>query len=245
MFTGPWDVFFTCVWALLLFGVILGSTVFWMWMIIHCATQGPSRGIRRVIWIAAMVLTGVIGAAVYYFIARPKPKAKMLAVAVLADCLFFFMVFTALWYFTPPKNQVSEHARTEWSQAFRQVGLAAVPRNAKYLTGPHTDGRYHYWNFRADAATIQRWLSDSESIHTARVRAYPGTKKYLMTVSSANKECLLVVVERGEECWVMVHTVDLTIAKRGNDSQRRNHNTVRQDLQERFEMNEAWPPRYR
>jgi sterol desaturase/sphingolipid hydroxylase (fatty acid hydroxylase superfamily) len=62
---------------LFFFGVfvigILG-TLFWIWMLIDCATQEPSEGNDKVIWILVIIFTHFIGALIYYFIRRPERK---------------------------------------------------------------------------------------------------------------------------------------------------------------------------
>jgi hypothetical protein len=52
---------------------ILG-TLFWIWMLIDCATQEPSEGNDKVIWILVIIFTHFIGALMYYFIRRPERK---------------------------------------------------------------------------------------------------------------------------------------------------------------------------
>jgi membrane-associated phospholipid phosphatase len=46
------------------------GTVFWIKMIIDCATR--EKGPDRLIWIIIIVFTHFIGAAIYYFVQRPK-----------------------------------------------------------------------------------------------------------------------------------------------------------------------------
>ncbi|WMW25977.1 PLDc N-terminal domain-containing protein [Methanolobus sediminis] len=52
------------------FGII--GTLFWLWMLIDCATKEPSEGNDKLIWIIIIVFTHVLGAFVYFFIRRPK-----------------------------------------------------------------------------------------------------------------------------------------------------------------------------
>ena len=54
----------------------LATMAFWVWMLIDCATKEPSEGNDKVIWILVIVLTGWIGALVYYFARRPQRIAK-------------------------------------------------------------------------------------------------------------------------------------------------------------------------
>ena len=65
---------------ILFFGVffvigILG-TVFWVWMLIDCATKEPSDGNDKIIWILVIVLTHLIGALIYFFVRRPERMRK-------------------------------------------------------------------------------------------------------------------------------------------------------------------------
>lgn len=62
---------------LFFFGVfvigILG-TLFWIWMLIDCATKEPSEVNDKVIWILVILFTHFIGALIYYFVRRPERK---------------------------------------------------------------------------------------------------------------------------------------------------------------------------
>ncbi|MGB3340539.1 MAG: PLDc N-terminal domain-containing protein [bacterium] len=52
------------------------ATIFWVWMIIDVAKNEPENGNDKVMWILVVVLAGVIGAAVYYFVRRPERMSK-------------------------------------------------------------------------------------------------------------------------------------------------------------------------
>jgi hypothetical protein len=65
---GILPMLFACIFGLI--GIL--STIFWIWMIIDCATNEPSEGNEKIIWILVIVLVGVIGAIVYYFVRRPE-----------------------------------------------------------------------------------------------------------------------------------------------------------------------------
>jgi hypothetical protein len=54
---------------LVLFVGIVG-TIFWVMMIVDCATR--QKDPDRVVWIIIIVFTHFIGATLYYFIQRPK-----------------------------------------------------------------------------------------------------------------------------------------------------------------------------
>jgi hypothetical protein len=54
----------------------LTGTVFWIWMIVECATKEPSQGNDKIVWILIIVFTQLIGALIYYFVRRPQRIAQ-------------------------------------------------------------------------------------------------------------------------------------------------------------------------
>ncbi|UCC11383.1 MAG: PLDc_N domain-containing protein [candidate division WOR-3 bacterium] len=58
--------------TLITIAVGLLGTAFWIWMIIDCANNEPNEGNDKIVWILVIVLTGFIGAAIYYFARRPN-----------------------------------------------------------------------------------------------------------------------------------------------------------------------------
>lgn len=50
----------------------IGGTIFWIWMLIDCATKEPSEGNDKLIWVLIIVLTHWIGALIYLLARRPK-----------------------------------------------------------------------------------------------------------------------------------------------------------------------------
>ena len=52
------------------------ATIFWVWMIIDVVKNEPENGNDKVMWVLVVVLAGVIGAAVYYFVRRPERMNK-------------------------------------------------------------------------------------------------------------------------------------------------------------------------
>ncbi|WP_292487278.1 PLDc N-terminal domain-containing protein [Methanohalobium sp.] len=64
------------VYILIFFLIGTLATVFWIWMLIDCATKEPSQGNDKVVWIIIIVFTQIIGALIYYFVRRPKRKAE-------------------------------------------------------------------------------------------------------------------------------------------------------------------------
>jgi cytochrome c oxidase assembly factor CtaG len=53
-----------------MFLVFVVATIFWIRMIIDCATR--ERDPERLVWIIVIVFTHLIGAAIYYFVRRPE-----------------------------------------------------------------------------------------------------------------------------------------------------------------------------
>ena len=49
--------------------LVVSGTVFWIWMIVECATKDKDPD--RLVWTIIIVFTHVIGAALYFFIRRP------------------------------------------------------------------------------------------------------------------------------------------------------------------------------
>ena len=64
-------IVFVFIW-LLMMALSIASFGFWIWMLIDCITKEPSEGNDKLIWILVIVFTGVIGAAIYYFVRRPE-----------------------------------------------------------------------------------------------------------------------------------------------------------------------------
>jgi hypothetical protein len=49
----------------------LASEVFWIWMLVECATKERSEGNTQLIWIVVIAVTNFIGALIYFLIRRP------------------------------------------------------------------------------------------------------------------------------------------------------------------------------
>jgi hypothetical protein len=64
------------VFVLLVAAFGLVASIFWVWMIIDCATKEPAEGNDKLVWILIIVFTHWIGAAIYYFVRRPQRIAQ-------------------------------------------------------------------------------------------------------------------------------------------------------------------------
>lgn len=59
---------------LMLIGLAL--LIFWIWMLVDCATKEPSQGNDKLVWILIIVLTHWIGALIYFLVRRPQRKKE-------------------------------------------------------------------------------------------------------------------------------------------------------------------------
>jgi hypothetical protein len=68
------DIFFGFSFLIffLLSVIAIAGTLFWLWMLIDCATKEPSEGNDKLIWVIIIVFTNLLGALIYFFIRRPK-----------------------------------------------------------------------------------------------------------------------------------------------------------------------------
>ncbi|MDK2973406.1 MAG: hypothetical protein PWP23_3161 [Candidatus Sumerlaeota bacterium] len=73
--SGGGDVAFGGLFMLccMVFSFVIGiaSLVFWIWMLVDCATKEPSTGNDKLIWILVIIFLQGIGALLYFFIRRP------------------------------------------------------------------------------------------------------------------------------------------------------------------------------
>lgn len=66
-------LFFGFIW-LMFFAVGILGTIFWIFMIIDVAKRKFKKDNDRVMWILIVVLTGIIGALIYYFMIKRSDK---------------------------------------------------------------------------------------------------------------------------------------------------------------------------
>ena len=48
------------------------STIFWIWMIVDCATNEPVNSNDKIVWLLVIILVHFVGALVYYLARRPE-----------------------------------------------------------------------------------------------------------------------------------------------------------------------------
>ena len=61
---------------LIMLPVCLAAFAFWVWMLVDCAMKEPSQGNDKIVWVLVILFTHFIGAALYFFIRRPKRIAQ-------------------------------------------------------------------------------------------------------------------------------------------------------------------------
>jgi hypothetical protein len=63
---------FAAVFSLLFALVALFGFLFWLWMLIDCATKESDQGNTKIVWIIIIVFTNLVGALVYFFVQRSR-----------------------------------------------------------------------------------------------------------------------------------------------------------------------------
>ena len=61
---------------LLLFAALVGLAlfVFWIWMLIHAATNPGIEGTEKIAWILVVFFASFLGSVIYFFVGRPKAR---------------------------------------------------------------------------------------------------------------------------------------------------------------------------
>ena len=56
------------------FGIffLLVASIFWIWMLVDCATKEPDQGNDKIVWMLVIIFTHVLGALIYFLIRRPE-----------------------------------------------------------------------------------------------------------------------------------------------------------------------------
>lgn len=65
------------IFHLIIVALLLGASVFWVFMIVECATKEPASGNDKLIWILIIIFGHSIGALIYYFFRRPRRIAEL------------------------------------------------------------------------------------------------------------------------------------------------------------------------
>jgi hypothetical protein len=62
------------IFIITVFGI--GGTIFWIWMIVDCATKEDSQGNNKIVWIIIILIAHWIGALLYFLVRRPQRIAE-------------------------------------------------------------------------------------------------------------------------------------------------------------------------
>ena len=57
---------------IVVFPLFLLACIFWIWMLVDCATKEPSECNEKIVWILVIVFTHWIGALIYLLVRRPE-----------------------------------------------------------------------------------------------------------------------------------------------------------------------------
>ncbi len=72
---GGFSLFFIFLWLFIML-VAFGGTVFWIWALIDVAKREFKNKDDKTLWILIVVLTGIIGSIIYYFMIYKKYTQK-------------------------------------------------------------------------------------------------------------------------------------------------------------------------
>jgi len=62
--------------GLIIFALVIFSIVFWILMLVDCVKRKFKEDVEKIVWVLVIILTGIIGALIYYFIVKVKDKKK-------------------------------------------------------------------------------------------------------------------------------------------------------------------------
>jgi len=87
------------------------TTLFWLWMLIECATKEPSEGSDKIVWVLIILFTHLLGAAIYFFVRRPQRVEQQSLdprlVAIMAVMTAIIFVLTRMVQIpTPAKGYI-------------------------------------------------------------------------------------------------------------------------------------------
>lgn len=65
------------IFGFFVFCILVLGFVFWLWMLVDCATKESSEGNDKLVWILVIIFTNIIGAVVYWLVRRPQRFAEL------------------------------------------------------------------------------------------------------------------------------------------------------------------------
>jgi Phospholipase_D-nuclease N-terminal len=61
---------------LFVLGLVVGGTIFWIWMLVDCAINKRISDSRKLIWILVILFTHWLGAILYFFLGRSRRQPQ-------------------------------------------------------------------------------------------------------------------------------------------------------------------------
>lgn len=60
-----------------LIGILLAlvTSIFWIWMIIHCVTNASLDGTQKIVWLLVILFLHFLGALIYFIVGRGSQRA--------------------------------------------------------------------------------------------------------------------------------------------------------------------------
>ena len=68
------EAFIVLFFFVLIFLLVVGSFVFWVWMLVDCVRRDYKKNDEKLIWVLIIVFAQIIGAIIYYFVIKRKDK---------------------------------------------------------------------------------------------------------------------------------------------------------------------------
>ncbi len=63
---------FGTLFGVVMFAIAVLAFVFWIWMLIHAATNNGLSGAEKIVWVLVVLFLHLLGALIYFFVGRPK-----------------------------------------------------------------------------------------------------------------------------------------------------------------------------
>ena len=74
--TAMWMGIFISLLFLIFIAIFVLAFIFWIFMIIDCAKRTFKDDTEKIVWILVIVLVGILGAIIYYFVVKAQDKKK-------------------------------------------------------------------------------------------------------------------------------------------------------------------------
>jgi hypothetical protein len=62
---------------LIFLGIGALGTIFWIWMLVDCATKELDEGNNKIAWIIVIIFTHLLGALIYFIVRRPQRMEEL------------------------------------------------------------------------------------------------------------------------------------------------------------------------